>query len=1016
MAVAHTVGRPGALRQSSMFRPLFEYVLSNGFRHLAYVNPRNRVVLRAIVDLPSHVQQHPLEWEHLCENTTSYPRIPWPTLKHDLVPYILIAFAPEPMLRLYLERSQPYPKDGTNPLIYAAYFTKIEHSRTLLSSGVSLHRTGWHVRDPRQLLPIEVAAEGDGCHAIVDLFLKTESPVPQELFVRALGERGYLFPACNAARLLQTDEFCEWATGIRDEELFLGALDPMRYCWAFPEYRLSEEDFAVIKRRLVQINCDPYSRFNETSLRRAASAGHISAVEEILSRPELNVLLPHDIILDGSRSQSSNSAMIRLLLRGGSDVRVISPRGDTSLHGVIGSLLSEDECLESVQVLIDAGCNPSICNLAGETPLHLAIQFGYISIIKHLLSLRVQLPPNILLTVPVSHTASTIRFLVSLGGDVHAIAADGNTPLHHALHIPYRDPDECVEVVKILIDAGCSPCLPNALGATPFDIAAKHASPTVMQYLLSLNIPPPPSILLSVCHRATSGVSPMIEFLISKGADIYSTCVDGDTLLHLSTKASSEVECLRRLEILINAGCDARACNLAGETPFHVAAGRGHILVMEYLLSLGILVPLDVTHALLKLQVGPRHFYVRRYHPTIRFLINKGVDVHNVDDDGKTLLHFAAALYEEEDALAAVKFLVHSGGDPSVLNSAQETPLHVATRRGHLSVIDYFLSLDIAFPPDVLLIASSENYEPQAPVIRYLVNKGADTSAATIDGDTALHLLLKGGVELDRLESAKILIDAGCDPRARNLAGETPVHTAARSGFVTILKHFLSQCLLLPRDILRASTAATIRFLLGEGAYVFSAPLVVDDHKELMHRALDSEPSGSSEEDCLECARILVGLGWNPSLRNPSGETPMHVAARNGYISVVKYLLSQSVPLPADILFASVKPTQNPLGVHHPVELTRFFISQGASVKTTAANGDTPLHLVLRRNFHEPRINFERRSWELVEILLDSGSDPAAQNVDGQTPFDLAESQDHFFKENFLRLVRNSGVPARTLT
>lgn len=69
-------------------------------------------------------------------------------------------------------------------------------------------------------------------------------------------------------------------------------------------------------------------------------------------------------------------------------------------------------------------------------------------------------------------------------------------------------------------------------------------------------------------------------------------------------------------------------------------------------------------------------------------------------------------------------------------------------------------------------------------MIRYLINRGANGSVATADGNTLLHLLFVGGEEMDRLESAKIL-GAGCDPRARNLVGETPLHTV-RQGFVTI--------------------------------------------------------------------------------------------------------------------------------------------------------------------------------------------------------------------------------------
>lgn len=102
------------------------------------------------------------------------------------------------------------------------------------------------------------------------------------------------------------------------------------------------------------------------------------------------------------------------------------------------------------------------------------------------------------------------------------------------------------------------------------------------------------------------------------------------------------------------------------------------------------------------------HHSVRRCYPTIRLLLDQGVDVRIVGEEGKTLLDFAAALdKEEEDALEVVKLLVHAGNNPSALNSTQKIPLHIAAQRGCISVDDYFLSLDMAFPPDVLLAASN---------------------------------------------------------------------------------------------------------------------------------------------------------------------------------------------------------------------------------------------------------------------------------------------------------------------
>jgi ankyrin repeat protein len=998
---ARSITYHGSPLPSSQLHSLDEYVLSWGFRHLAHTNPRNRAILHAIKILHSNAQRHHLEWDQFQRRSNGR----WPTLQDDFVLFILIAFAPTPLLRSFIGNAQLKCKDGTNPLIYAACFGEVEHARILLSSGVSLNRRGY--LDHHQLLPLEAAVRRYDLR-MVNLFLTEGSPVPHELFMRVL-ERYCDIPARIVSRLVQTDEFVEWAPDARDEGLLLRALDPMRY--AVPNmFRPSQQDMDIIQQRFVQIGCDPSTRFDETSLRHAVSAGHVSTVQRMLSR---NTSFPPDIILDASRSTMSNAEMICLCLDMGSDVHTISSTEDTPLHLTLTSFHrhsdSEADCSESVRVLIDAGCNPSTSNLTGETSLHLAVGMGFISIAKYLLVLHhVPLPPDILLAASESHKSSMIRFLTSKGADVHAIAANGDTPLHRVLRKSWADSEENLDCIKVLINSGCNPCLPNALGKTPFDVAAENGHLPVVQYLHSiLNSPFSPDILLSVSGSISSGTTPVIKFLIAKGAGLHVTNPSGDTLLHLAMLVGWETECLKRIKFLVNAGCDPHARNLAGETPFHIAAREGYIMVMEYLLSLGISVPSDVMCTQLEREG-------LRSHHSVRFLLDKGGDVHTVTKNGNTLLHLTANIYPEEEALELAKHLVHAAGCiPGALNSLQETPLHIAAQSGYTSVIKYLLSLDIELPPDILLTASlAPGYSDRVSLIRYLVQEDASVSVSTTDGDTPLHLLLvPGSDEDDHLDCAKILIEAGCDPRAQNVAGETPLHRAARYGYTRILEYLLSQLegVPLPHDILLASeTPTTLRFFLGKGLDLRSVSAV--GVTDLMHRALDSD--FHRDNDTVEFARILVGAGWDPALKNSAGETAIHAAARNGDIAALKFFLSQNVRLPSDILLAAVSPPSDvPPGVHfrhifRVVPLTRFLVREGASVKVTASNGNTPLHLAMMGNFI-PQYVTERLQWELVEILLD-GSDPYARNVGGQTPYDLAEAKGHFFKENFLRLVRNS--------
>ncbi|KAH0831120.1 ankyrin repeat-containing domain protein [Lanmaoa asiatica] len=325
----------------------------------------------------------------------------------------------------------------------------------------------------------------------------------------------------------------------------------------------------------------------------------------------------------------------------------------------------------------------------------------------------------------------------------------------------------------------------------------------------------------------------------------------------------------------------------------------------------------------------------------------------------------------------------------SLIRSTKHPPIHIAAQKGYISVVDDFLALGVSLPPDILLAAST-GYSKKIEVIRYLIEKGADVSIVTTDGDTPLHLSVTEGSQDDCLACVKLFIDAGCNPRAQNSNNETPMNSAARHGSTSVLEYLLSQGVPLPNDVSSTSAPSTFRFVVGKCVDVRCVVSNVDT--QLMHRALDYY----DEEDCLECAKILVGKGWNPLLRNSAGERPIHVTVRWGQLSTIKYLLSHcdNAPLPSDVLLSAVL-----IDRWYPnwtvISLFNFLVREGASVNATKSNGDTPLHLVLRSKLilDEDVIWYARMElWKAVEILLDCGADPSTRNVDDQRPIDIADS------------------------
>ena len=99
--------------------------------------------------------------------------------------------------------------------------------------------------------------------------------------------------------------------------------------------------------------------------------------------------------------------------------------------------------------------------------------------------------------------------------------------------------------------------------------------------------------------------------------------------------------------------------------------------------------------------------------------------------------------------LQRVKALVERGEDVNTTEQVGgETPLHAAASVGRM---------DIA---------------------HFLVDRGADVSAADIHGETPLHVAAAVG----RMDIARLLVDRGADVTAADSRGETPLHRAVHYG------------------------------------------------------------------------------------------------------------------------------------------------------------------------------------------------------------------------------------------
>jgi ankyrin repeat protein len=130
----------------------------------------------------------------------------------------------------------------------------------------------------------------------------------------------------------------------------------------------------------------------------------------------------------------------------------------------------------------------------------------------------------------------------------------------------------------------------------------------------------------------------------------------------------------------------------------------------------------------------------------------------------------------------------------------------------------------------------------------------------------------------------------------------------------------------------------------------------------------------------------FLDAGANPNVRVISdvdfpavnGDTPLHIAARNGHLDAVKMLIAHH----ADVNAANARgDTPLHMSVEHP-EIAKVLIAAGAKVNVADAIGRTPLHWASK----------DTSAAGSVPILLAAGANPMMRDRDGQIPLHDAAS------------------------
>jgi len=161
--------------------------------------------------------------------------------------------------------------------------------------------------------------------------------------------------------------------------------------------------------------------------------------------------------------------------------------------------------------------------------------------------------------------------------------------------------------------------------------------------------------------------------LVANGTDLNTKHgPDEKTILHMAT-INNNAETVKYLLESSNLNINLNAQDTEGNTPLHLAAWHGNIMIVKYLIDNWANV-----NSVSKRGYTPLHDAAMRGHNQIvKYLLDYGADINVIDNDGYTPLHNAVLSTD----ILTIHVLLCYGIDTRVKNWKGETAIDIA--RGH---------------------------------------------------------------------------------------------------------------------------------------------------------------------------------------------------------------------------------------------------------------------------------------------------------------------------------------------
>nr|POE88334.1 isoform 2 of ankyrin-3 [Quercus suber] len=358
---------------------------------------------------------------------------------------------------------------------------------------------------------------------------------------------------------------------------------------------------------------------------------------------------------------------------------------------------------------------------------------------------------------------------------LHLKDVNGNT----ALHICAQGGD--AEICQLLLEAGASGRECNSEGKTPLELAAGSGNSEAVLCLLHD----------SSAHRSSEVNDPALvkAFLEAVRTGDLTTAqiiLSMDVQPHKLKEAwkpityAAESGSIPMLDLIVGQDCNLKATNPDGWTALHIAASRGHLSMVEKLLTLKLSRKLQTK----RLMETALHLSAAAGHTStsLALIVHKSSSIIMIKDvDDQEPLHHAV----RKGDTRLVSTLIEHGAKFKNETKYGWKPIHLAAAYGHTTLVADLMTRGVSVEEKL----NSPSFKPEKRT-----NEAAKRGYwAEIrwphTGARALHL----ACEFARDDVARMLISGGAKFDESDSAGWRPLHHAAFSARPDIVQFLLEQ-------------------------------------------------------------------------------------------------------------------------------------------------------------------------------------------------------------------------------